>query len=167
MSFKSSVVGLSLPVLLLALTGCSTSATITRRFGSPRDAKIVGSDSENVYVETLGGRDAIPRSEITDIDHPGNVAAVIGGIVAAYGAANIAVGVPQCEKQGAAFCTGVFIPAVVGVSVMTWGLGTYGSSVSAVSDGAPKEQQGRFFVLPTDKFAGQPSTPGITVGSTF
>lgn len=167
MSLNWSVVGLSLPVLLLASTGCSTSATITRRFGSPVDAKIVGGDSENVYVERFGGRDAIPRSDIVDIDHPGNVAAVIGGIVAAYGAANIAVGAPQCEEQGPAFCTGVFIPAVVGVSVMTWGLGTYGGSVSSLSDGAPQGRQGRFFVLPTDKFAGQPSTPGITVGSTF
>lgn len=167
MSFNWSRVGLSLPMLLAVVTGCSTSATITPRFGSPFDAKIVSGDREFVYVEGPGGPQTIPRSDIADIDHPGNVAAVIGGVVGAYGVANIAVGAPECEKQGPAFCVGVFTPAAVGLSVMIWGIATYVGSVSSLSEGERKGQQGQFFVLPTDQFAGQPNTPGITVGSTF
>ncbi len=162
MSFKLAVLG------LVFLTGCGTSATITRRSGTAIDAKIVAGDEKNVHVEVANGySQAIPREDIADIDHPGNVAAVIGGIVTAYGVANIAVGAPECDRQGPAYCIGVVTPAIIGGSIMLWGIATYTGSVMALQDGGQKTNQGRLIVLPTHQFAGLPKTPGISVGGTF
>lgn len=161
MTFKWLVVGLSL------LTGCGTSATITRSFARPIDGKIIGGDHENIYIDGPSGSKTISRNEVTDVDHPGNVAAVFGGLVTAYGVANIVVGIPQCEKQGGAFCTGVFLPALIGFPVMTWGIATYAGSVSSLNSAPEQSRQGRLVVLPTHQFAGQPKTPGVSVGGTF
>ncbi|MGZ3457850.1 MAG: hypothetical protein ACXU86_05015 [Archangium sp.] len=118
----------------LLLCGCSTTATISRINGGTFDARIQRSTPSAVVVQTESGQEvSIPRSEITDIDHPGNVAAVIGGLVSAYGLANIAVGAPQCGTQSGAYCAGVFLPAALGVSMLAWGLGTWIGSTSAAS----------------------------------
>jgi hypothetical protein len=162
MAFKWSLLGLVL------LTGCGTSATITRANAPAIDGKIIGGDSSDVYIETRSGvSDTVPRSEITDIDHPGNVAATIGALVTAYGGANIAVGLPQCDKQGSAYCAGVFMPIGIGLPVMIWGIATYAGSVSALGNSPSRERQGSLFVLPTHEFAGQPKTPGVSVGASF
>lgn len=161
MMFKWSVIGLAF------LTGCGTSATITPRYGNAFDAEIIAGNETTVHVEGRGGSQAVDRAEIADVDHPGNVAAVIGGVVTAYGVANIAVGAPQCSKEGAAYCVGVFTPAIVGASIMTWGIVTYVGSVLALGDTPRKPREGHVFVLPTHEFAGRPKTPGLSVGSTF
>jgi hypothetical protein len=161
MSFKWSVFA------LLLLNGCGTSAVITTRSGTPYDAKIGGGDSDAIYVKGPRGPERVSRSEIVDIDHPGNVAATIGGIVTAYGVANIAVGAPLCGDQGPAFCVGVFTPALIGVAVMGWGLSVYDASVTAASGDAPTEKQGSVFVVPTHQVAGQAKSPGLLVGGTF
>lgn len=119
-----------IPFAALAI-GCGTTATITRPGTSPVEAKIMASDSQNIYVENAGGTTTIARDSITDIDHPGNVAATIGAIVTGYGIANIATGAPNCEREGAAYCTGVFLPALIGAPIMAWGIATYASSVSS------------------------------------
>jgi hypothetical protein len=161
MSFKLAVLG------LVFLTGCGTSATITRRSGTAIDAEIISSDEENVYVRSASGTQPIPRREIADVDHPGNVAAVIGGVVAVYGAANIAVGAPQCDEGGPAYCVGVFTPAVIGGSIFIWGLATYDGSVKALENPEQKTRSGQVLVLPTHQFAGLPKTPGLSVVGTF
>jgi hypothetical protein len=124
-------------VTLLASTlicGCSTTATISRINGKTVDAKIRRSTPGAVVVETDGGREvSISRSDISDIDHPGNVAAVLGGLVSAYGAVNIASGASGCAEGGGAYCTGVFLPAAVGVPILIWGLSTWIGSTSAAS----------------------------------
>jgi hypothetical protein len=118
----------------LLLCGCSTTATISRINGRTLEARIQRSTPGAVVVKTESGQEvSISRSEISDIDHPGNVAAVIGGLLSAYGAANIAVGAPQCSTQGGAYCSGVFLPAALGVSMLAWGLGTWIGSTSAAS----------------------------------
>ena len=163
MNFKLLVVGLGLALV----TGCGNSATISRGGARSVDAVIVGGDSENIYLDGPGGSETVPRSEVTDVDHPGNVAAVLGGIVTAYGIVNIAVGTPSCEKQGAAFCTGVFLPAAIGLPIMTYGIATYAGSVSSMDSAPKQEQKGRLVVQPTHQFAGLPETPGVSVGGTF
>jgi hypothetical protein len=50
---------------------------------------------------------------------------------------------------------------------MGWGLATYIGSVTALDKTPALQQTGRFFVVPTDQFAGQPKTPGVTVGGIF
>jgi hypothetical protein len=113
-------------------TGCVTTATITRKGGQTEEATIVRGTSSSVMVETGAGERAIPRDEITDIDHPGNVAAVIGALLLGYGVLNISVGASQCDRRGAAFCTGVFTPAAVGLGMSIWGLSVWTRSTGAV-----------------------------------
>jgi hypothetical protein len=119
----------------ILVCGCSTTAKISRVNGRTLEAKIKRSTPEAVVVQTDGGSEvSISRSDISDIDHPGNVVAVIGGLLSGYGALNIATGAAQCGTGGGAYCTGVFLPAAVGVSMLVWGLTTWGGSTSAASN---------------------------------
>jgi len=124
----------SLPAFI---TGCSYTATITRIDAPDLEAEIGSSDSRNINVKTDSDTISIPRSTVTSIDHPGNVAATIGAIVTAYGIANIAVGASNCERNGAAYCTGVFLPAGIGIPLMTWGFRTW--LMSTIAAKAPTE----------------------------
>lgn len=165
MNLKSNLMLCAVGLGLLA--GCGNSATIQARFGSI-EGRIVAGDKENVYVEQASGLTrTIPKSDIVDVDHPGNVAATIGGVVTAYGVANIAIGSPQCEKEGAAYCVGVFLPATLGVSLLTYGLGTYIGSTSAMNQTPERSVLGSLVVAPTHEFAGLPKTPGVSVGGSF
>ncbi len=130
-------------------TGCGTTATITRRSEPPLEAKITRHDTRKVYVETFagGGEVGIPRQDVVDIDHPGNVAATIGGVLSGYGVANIIVGARQCDTQGAAYCTGVFLPAALGVPLLIYGVSMWGSSVDAAGN-ADKSTARRVTVVP-------------------
>lgn len=120
--------------MLIMLCGCSTTATISRTNGRELEGKIVGSNSSSILVETEGDSTLhIPRGEITDIDHPGNAAAVVGGFLGAYGILNIATGASACDTAGAAYCTGVFLPATLGASMLIWGLTTWSKSTGAAA----------------------------------
>jgi hypothetical protein len=120
--------------MLILLCGCSTTATISRANGRELEGKIVGSNSGAIFVETEGDSTLrVPRSEITDIDHPGNTAAVVGGFLGAYGILNIATGASGCSDYGAAYCTGVFLPATLGASMLLWGLTMWGDSTGAAA----------------------------------
>jgi uncharacterized protein YceK len=124
-------------VALLAsilLSGCSTTASISRFNGTEVEAKIIRSTPGAIVVESNGGAErSISRSDISDIDHPGNAAAVVGGLLSIYGAINIAAGAPHCEQGGTAYCGGVFLPAAIGVPMLIWGLSTWANSTSAAS----------------------------------
>lgn len=140
-------------VATVLLAGCGTTATVSRLGSRPLDARIVGGDSASIYVETDSAKYAVPRNEITDIDHPGNVAATIGAIVTGYGIANIAAGASDCDRYGGAYCAGVFLPAAIGAPVMAYGLVTWISSVSAAGE-RKKSDDRSFAVVPvvsTDK----------------
>ncbi len=64
--------------LVLAM-GCSNTAIVHRRSGTPITAKIDRSDDEALYVSTPPGSSyRIERRDVSDIDHPGNVVATIG-----------------------------------------------------------------------------------------
>jgi hypothetical protein len=141
---------LCIPVAAFVM-GCGTTATVSR-IGAPAvNGTIVSSDARAIYVETQGETFPVDRQSISDIDHPGNVAAVIGGIVSAYGVANIAIGAPDCDRGGAAYCTGVFLPAAIGVPILAYGLVTWAGSRAAakphhVAEGA------NFAIVPTASF---------------
>ena len=147
------------PVLVIA-TGCGTTATITRMDGTTVEAKITGGELQKLHLEQDGDPLEIPRSQVRDISHPGKAATIIGGILAGYGVLNIAVGAPMCPEKGAAFCTGVVAPEVVGLPIMIWGIATHASSVNA-ADRAPDEQAA-FQVVPiVPVAAGQPAGVGV------
>jgi hypothetical protein len=121
--------------LLMLICGCSTTATISRINGVDFDAKITHSDRELLFLKTEGGPEvAIPRKEVSDIDHPGNGTAVFGGLLSAYGALNIAAGIGTCSEVGGAYCVGTFLPAAVGLPMLIWGLRTWSNSTSAAEN---------------------------------
>jgi hypothetical protein len=144
------VISFSLAALI---TGCGSTATITRVGARPIEAKIVGSDARAIFIETDGVRSPVARDEISDIDHPGNVAATIGTIVTGYGIANIALGAENCERGGAAYCTGVFLPAMIGAPIMLFGIATWAGSVSNAGAGKKKTEPSLAIVpvVSTDK----------------
>ena len=123
--------------VLCTSLGCGTSAIITRKNGTD-EGRIVRSTSTSVIVDTGAGERSIPRDQITDVDHPGNVVAVIGAVLLGYGLLNIAVGASHCEEKGGAFCTGVFAPAVVGLGMGIWGVSVWGRSTRAVREPGPR-----------------------------
>jgi len=120
----SRFAGLGLGMLLCL--GCSTTSTIARIHEAPIEGDIVGSSAESIFVaRDSGGECEIKRDDISSIDYPGNVHRNVGIAVGLYGALNIALGMPKCEERTddkAAFCTGVFIPAALGIGLMAWGL---------------------------------------------
>ena len=142
----SMVLGVCLAVFA---TGCGSNAIITKKGGeTPIEAKITRGTSNSIYVESAGIETGISRESIADIDHPGNVAATIGGVISAYGVVNIIMGAPECDRQGAAYCTGVFAPAVIGGSLLTYGLTVWLDSVNASKMGGETSTASRFTVAP-------------------
>ncbi|HRI66881.1 MAG TPA: hypothetical protein PK156_21690 [Polyangium sp.] len=129
------------------VTGCGTTATITRAGASPIEAKIVGSDERAIFLDTHGSTIPVDRDEITDIDHPGNVAATIGGIVTAYGIANIVMGASDCERKGGATCVGMVLPAGIGAPIMITGLVNWIQSVNAAK--AKNKTEPSIAIVPT------------------
>jgi hypothetical protein len=118
----------------ILICGCSTTASISRLNGTELEAKILRSTSGAVMVETNGGSEvSISRGDISDIDHPGNAAAIVGALLSTYGAINIGVGASKCDEGGGAYCTGVFLPAAIGVPMLIWGMATWIGSTSAAS----------------------------------
>jgi hypothetical protein len=124
--------------VLSAALACSTTASIHRTHAAPIEGSIQGGGEDYITVFTKQGEQQdIRRGEIKEIDHPGNVHALIGGIVLGYGAINVAANWSECrerEQQQVAFCTGTFLPAAVGAGLLIWGLGTWISSKSASED---------------------------------
>ncbi len=124
--------------LLLWTMGCSTTSTIMRVNEPPIEGRIVGGSPDTIFVAMDSGREyEIHRDAISSIDFPGNVHRNSGLAVVAYGAANIAIGLPKCNERTqdkAAFCTGVFLPAGIGLALVVWGLVVERGQTSAVAD---------------------------------
>ncbi len=115
------------------LAGCGTSATLMIRNGVQIHGKIVGADAQDIYLQTAGGSARpIPKDEVTDIDHPGNVAAAIGSLLSAYGVVNIIVVAPGCDRESLAFCVGVGLPLAVGLPTAFWGFANWGGLNNAL-----------------------------------
>lgn len=124
--------------LLLCAMGCSTTSTIARISQPPIEGRIVGGSPDTIFVAMDSGREyEIHRDDISSIDFPGNVHRNSGVAVLVYGAANIALGLPKCNERTqdkAAFCTGVFLPAGIGLALVVWGLVVEHGQTSAVAD---------------------------------
>src|SRR5688572_24976207 len=116
-----------LGLLATCSMACSTTATIHRSNGMMMEGSIEGGSPDYIVVTPrFGPRQEVPRSDIAEIDHPGNVHALLGGIFLGYGIVNIAVGMEECQNNGdGAYCTGVFLPAAVGTGLLVWGLTTW------------------------------------------
>ncbi|MEQ8274822.1 MAG: hypothetical protein RMA76_12565 [Deltaproteobacteria bacterium] len=121
-----------------ALVACGTTATVqtsTRLY----EGTIEKSDREYVLVRTGNGDERVRRLDIVDIDHPGNVHGLIGGLIAGYGLVNVGTGLDGCKAgfgrttdEATAFCVGLFIPLVVGTAIALWGGIVYAQSSNAL-----------------------------------
>jgi hypothetical protein len=69
----------------ISLAGCSTTATIHRVSGPAYEAKILQSDATSLDVQGDDGRPyRVPREQVSDIDHPGNVLATVGAALLGF-----------------------------------------------------------------------------------
>jgi hypothetical protein len=127
-------------VMFVFLAGCGETATI-RQGTIERDARILRSTQLDLIVAARGGEEEIPRSTITDIDHPGNVLAVAGVPLIALGIANL-LGKWNCGdgQPHPVFCMssgfGVLVLST-GFVVSFWGLDNYARSKTAAAPPAP------------------------------
>ena len=105
----------------LALSGCGTSATIHTIYpGKSHEAQILRSTASELIVWTPEGPRPIPRSEITDIDHPGDAGAVVGTLLLLFGVLNATTGLGSCAEPGERFiCLGSYS----GYALIAGGLG--------------------------------------------
>lgn len=81
--------------------------------------------------------------------------------------ANIAVGVNQCEANGPAFCTGVFLPAAIGLPLMIYGVSVWASSRSAADGKASKPQEASISVVPLASLKKSKEFGGVGVSVVF
>lgn len=127
----------------LALAACSTSVEVTRHGGISYEGSVEASDCESLTVRSDddGQVHRLYRRDIIDIDHPGNVHAVIGGWLVADSIILAAKGV-HTSNQGEGFSdrdvtTGLSVmTAVVGVPLLIYGLAVYMQSRGETRPGA-------------------------------
>ncbi|MDH5718906.1 MAG: hypothetical protein OEZ22_14865 [Spirochaetia bacterium] len=153
-----------LNLLIIFLLNCGTGAIISKNDGQKIEGKILRNDKENMYIKTYSGEEPIKKSDITDIDHPGNGVLIGGSILSLYGILNISVGLPQCQEQGAAFCTGVFLPASIGIPMAIWGYFVWTDSVYAAESSSFDTS---YLFIPNIKLANNNSYYGFHMISQF
>lgn len=72
--------------VLVATLGCGNTATLRRWNGPDVEARIAGSDERFFYLEANGSTHPVPRADVWEIDHPGDVElAVAGGMSLLFG----------------------------------------------------------------------------------
>jgi hypothetical protein len=101
-------------LVLGAFAGCSTTANISRTNGPAYEADIVSSDANSLHVRDNYGREIlVPREEVADIDHPGNVLYTIGLVLVAMSVPMLIAGLANrhqsqpSEWSGMAFVIGI------------------------------------------------------------
>ena len=116
---------LAIALALALATGCGTGATITTHRGTFAGT-ITGHTAGHVYI----GGAKLKRSEVVDIDHPGNVAGILGTIVAGIGglaAAN------NCSEEQRAIdpqpCQSAGLWLLTGLPIAIYGWVTHSDSV--------------------------------------
>ncbi|MCA2977573.1 MAG: hypothetical protein INH41_20685 [Myxococcaceae bacterium] len=121
-------------------TGCATTATVTVQNGIVYEARISGGDAQHLLLTSeYGVNRVVRRAEVRDIDHPGNVVAVAGGILAGIAALNMVTVATSCgsSQQGAPCIPLLSIGGIMlagGGTMLTWGLWTWTGSRGMVAD---------------------------------
>lgn len=118
-------------VLFMLLMGCGSGAIVTTHDGRYLEGRIGGHDRGYVFI--AGER--VPRSNVEDIDHPGNVAALLGSIVAGLGALSAT---SNCKEENRAAdptpCTSSGIWMLTGIPIAIYGFVTHAESVSRAGE---------------------------------
>jgi len=127
-------------LLALALAtgpGCGITATVTYKTGAKQEGEIVRGDATHLVIATPEQRLVIPKAEIADIDHPGDVMASIGAGVAATGILNLTTPFLKCTAGNNTFCMGWLgggMVAATGLVLTTLGLISWQHSVTAATE---------------------------------
>lgn len=130
------------PLMLFVMaSSCSTTATILTRDKKTTEATIIGGDHDVLLVKnTYGLETIVRRNEVRDIDHPGNVIALLGGLFLAGTALDLAALGAICATGSSAVrdCTGIFAVlgtgAAISAGMLVWGLWTWMTSKNAVTE---------------------------------
>lgn len=128
-------------LLSFVVSGCSTTATIVTRDGID-EASIVDGDRHHLKLESpSGAQKVVQRARVKDIDHPGNVHALVGGITAGLMVLELIVFGAVCSSTsgpGQASCAtmlGAFgALGAGGLGMFTWGLWAWMGSTNKVRD---------------------------------
>jgi hypothetical protein len=124
--------GLTIAAASLALAGigCSTTATIHRSNGPSLESRIVDGDPGALFVQSDNGLVyRVDRRTVADIDHPGNVHLIIGGLCLAASAALLSSSFTENERsdrEGTRAAAAGY--AVFGVPLALWGGFVYSRS---------------------------------------
>jgi hypothetical protein len=132
---------------LILLCSCASTATLTTTRGTV-EATILGGDDESLLViNEAGAKKRVPRDQVQDIDHPGNVVATIFGPAGAlFGIETIAFAIGPCRTDlpgggtGPSFCVIAGGIAAVSLGLAAWGLYTWITSRNAVTHGLPADE---------------------------
>ena len=123
-------------VVALSVGGCSTTATIHRVYGPAYETEIADSDASALRVLGDDGRlHEVPRGEITDVDHPGNVVITVGAILVGIAAlASISIMNERNGSQNREEATAVgLVYGLPGLAMLVAGGVTYIGSKSKAS----------------------------------
>jgi hypothetical protein len=127
---RGAVVAIVIVCFTACSVGCSWTATIARSDGPDTEGEIHHSDAGAVYVRARnGGIYRIDRSVITDIDHPGNVEMVVGGILVGL-FSFVAISERNAPDRNDAL-TVLAIYGGLGLALISWGLARWVTSFRA------------------------------------
>ncbi len=133
--------GLVPVVLFVMASSCSTTATVLTRDKKTVEAEIIGGDRDVLLLRNPYGLESVVRrTEVRDIDHPGNVLALVGGLFAGGSALDLAVlgGVCATTSRSSSSCTTIFATmgtaTAIGASLLVWGLWQWLTSKNAVTN---------------------------------
>jgi hypothetical protein len=114
-----------------AAPACSSSATITRRDQPPITARIESSGAEALHVRTGDGKELhIPRAEVADIDHPGNVLMIAGLSLLAL----VYISVAPDQASTVELLTSMAVLGSPALGMIAWGGTSYVQSRQAASE---------------------------------
>lgn len=117
---------LFLVVVSCSLFACGSTAIVRTNDGRLVEGEIGGHDSSTLSV----GGQRLSRSDVADIDHPGNVAGILGTIVASVGALSAlgnCTAEARAESETPCASSGVWI--LTGLPIAIYGWMTHSASV--------------------------------------
>jgi hypothetical protein len=153
----------------LPMIACGRTATISRGHQPDIRGRIAGGDASNIYVRTRTGVHPIPRKSITDIDHPGDGAIVIGAALTAVGMLVIGGNSGRLRASNGDAMTPflIMVPFAAGVPLMLYGVSVYGHSVDALDQPLRGRERVPAIEAPLQPRQQQGRTPGLSLVATW
>lgn len=128
-------------LLFLVTFGCSTTATIVTTDGRRTEATLAGGDRDRLLLRTeYGVESTVRRDQVKDIDYPGNVHALVGGLTAGMMGIELAIFGAMCgsrafPQSACTFQLSLFgAVGAAGLALFSWGLWTWLNATSMVRD---------------------------------